>query len=185
MAAPAGTRPSASFCLSILVPISLLFYLVVFAPAVSNSDGAPLNAGTSTPTATTVATPTWCPTMTPEPLWVDPVTSPTDQLAQVITVYIGNGEAVSVGAESGIFTSTGSFGAWSNPALVTMTLFADTTHHLWVTARVRTIDQGGCTFGGYTLSTGSDRYGTPLVIVQQPATTPMPVSIFLPFLLAP
>ncbi len=36
-------------------------------------------------------TPTrWCPTLTPEPFWVDSVTSPTDLLAQTVVVRIGN-----------------------------------------------------------------------------------------------
>ena len=129
--------------------------------------------------------PTMCPVDTPEPLWVEPVTSPTDQLAQVVTVRIGHGEAVTVTAESGIFAVTGSFDAYENPALVTVTLQANTTHHLEVFGRVRRVVQNGCPYGGYTLSTNRDRLGAPLTIVQQsgiatptatptatPATTP-------------
>jgi hypothetical protein len=41
--------------------------------------------------------------MTPEPLWLDPVTSPTGELDQTIVVYIGNGETVTVTWESGTF----------------------------------------------------------------------------------
>jgi len=126
--------------------------------------------GCATPTATgnTVPTvsPTFCPVNTPEPLWVEPVTSPTDQFTQVITVSLGNGEWVSVAAESGTFTVTGSFNAYSQPALVEMALLPNTTHHLRVTGGVRVIKSNGCVYGGYTLSTIWDRFGGPLVITQ-------------------
>ena len=45
-----------------------------------------------------------CPQATPELLQVEPVTSPTDLLAQAITVRMGNCEAVTITAESGTFT---------------------------------------------------------------------------------
>jgi len=111
-------------------------------------------------------TPTFCPVTTPEPLWVEPVTSPTDQITQVITVGLGNGEWVNVAAESGTFTVTGPFNAYSQPALVEMALLPNTTHHLRVTGRVRVIKSNGCVYGGYTLSTIWDRFGGPLVITQ-------------------
>lgn len=133
-------------------------------------NGRPLvieqQAGTITPTPTVSPTPTRCPSTTPEPLWVEPVISPTDLLTQTITVRIGNGEAVTVTAESGVFTATGSFSAYGNPARVTIDLLAGVTHNLEVQARVRKIEQAGCTYGGYTLSTARDRYGQPLVIEQ-------------------
>ncbi len=143
---------------------------------------------TSTPTTTPTSTPTQCPQATPEPLWVDPVTSPTDQLSQIVTVRIGNGEAVTVTAESGIFTVTGSFDAYAHPALVNVTLLPNTTHHLRVDARVKVITQGDCTYGGYTLTTTADRFGAPLIIEQQlptptstptatPTSTPTPVTV--------
>jgi hypothetical protein len=126
--------------------------------------------GCATPTATDSAvptlTPTLCPAATPEPLWVEPVTSPTDQFTQVITVRLGNGEWVNVAAESGAFTVTGSFNAYSQPALVEMGLLPNTTHHVRVTGRVRVVKRNGCVYGGYTLSTIRDRFGGPLVITQ-------------------
>jgi hypothetical protein len=43
----------------------------------------------------------------------------------------------------------------------------DTTHNLTVEGRVRTVEQGECTYGGYTLSTTVDRNGAALVIEQR------------------
>lgn len=124
---------------------------------------------TVTPTITPSPTPIWCPTATPEPLWVEPVVSPTDLLTQTITVRIGNGEAVTVTAESGVFTATGSFNAYSRPAQVTIGLLPAITHHLDVWAKVRRVERWGCVYGDYTLHTARDRDGQPLTIVQQRA----------------
>lgn len=121
-----------------------------------------------------------CPQATPEPLWVEPVISPTGLLTQTIVVRIGKGEAVTVTAESGVFTATGSFGVYSDPARVSIDLLANTAHHLAVEARVRQDEQWGCTYGGYTLSTGRDRYGQPLLIEQK-----MPIRLYyLPLILS-
>jgi hypothetical protein len=116
-----------------------------------------------------------CPQATPEPLQVEPVTSPTNQTSQVITVRIGNGDSVTVTGESGSFTVTGDFSI-SNPALVTVPLLANTTHHLTVSAHVRSIvGPNGCGYGNYTLTTSHDRLGAPLTIVQSTGTnTPTP-----------
>lgn len=131
---------------------------------------APIAETTSTVTVTPTPTARWCPTLTPEPFWVDPVTSPTNLLEQTIRVHIGNGEAVTVTAESGVFTTTGSFNAYGNPALVDVTLLPDTRHNLKVAARVRSwYLWEGCTIGGYTLWTERDRYGQPLLIEQRSA----------------
>jgi hypothetical protein len=124
---------------------------------------------TVTGPASASPTATLCPVGTPEPLWVEPVTSPTDQLSQTIIVRIGNGEEVNVLTESGTFTATGDFNAYSNPALVEVTLLPNTVHHLQVSARVRTITMGGCLYGGYTLTTTNDTQGAPLTIVQGPS----------------
>jgi len=123
-------------------------------------------ASTATPTSssTPTSTATFCPPPTPEPLWVSPVTSPTDQLTQVIEVYIGYGKEVTVTTESGTFTVTGDFNAYTNPALVQISLLPGTTHHLEVTAKVKSAGNG-CTYS-YTLSTTRDRKGNPLEIVQ-------------------
>jgi hypothetical protein len=82
-------------------------------------------------------------------------------------VRIGNGEEVTVETESGTFTVRGRFNAYSNPARVAITLLPDTVHHLRVTARVATITQGGCLYGGYTLGTTTDAQGAPLTILQE------------------
>src|SRR5262245_61457315 len=104
---------------------------------------------------------TLCPQPTPELFWVEPVTSPTDQLSQTVHVRIGNGESVTVITESGTFTST------DNPSSVDVSLLPDTAHHLEVIAKVRTVVMGdGCTYGGSTLRTTRDRFGVPLTIVQ-------------------
>ncbi len=142
---------------------------------------APVQALTETLTSS--PTPTRCPSATPELLWVEPVISPTGLLTQTIAVRIGNGEAVTVTAESGVFTATGSFGVYGAPALLPIDLLPDMTHHLQVQARVRTVYQWGCKYGGYTLSTSWDRYGAPLVIEQVRATaTPLP-RLYLPLIL--
>ena len=67
-------------------------------------------------------TPTLCPLATQEPLWVDPVTSPTDQFTQVVTVCLGHGEAVTVTARTGVFAVTDDFDAYFHPASVTVAL---------------------------------------------------------------
>lgn len=126
----------------------------------------PTPGPTNTPTATPTKTGTPCPQPTPEPLWVVPVTSPTSLLYQPITIRIGNGEAVTITAESGVFTTTGTFNAYASPAVITMTLLSNTTHHLSVQAHVRSVNQGGCVYGNYTLSTTVDQLGAPLIIEQ-------------------
>jgi WD40 repeat protein len=107
------------------------------------------------------ATATPCPQATPELLAVDPVTSPTDHLSQIITVHMGNTEIVTITAESGVFTGVGS------PAQVEVVLLPDTVHHLEVVAKVREVRQSsGCVYGGYALRTRRDRNGAPLLIQQ-------------------
>lgn len=123
----------------------------------------------------TTTTPTPCPVATPELFLVEPVTSPTTSRVQTVTVRLGNGEAVTVSAESGVFTTTGSFGAFANPALVNVSLLTDATHHLHITGTVRLIYQGGCPYGGYSLSTMTDRNRKPLVIVQVSERAYLPV----------
>ena len=127
---------------------------------------AAVDTFTSTPESAS-PTETFCPVGTAEPLWVEPVTSPTDKLSQTIVVRIGYGEEVTVITESGTFTATGNFDAYANPALVEITLLPNTIHNLQVSARVRTITTGGCPYGGYTLTTTTDRQGAALTIVQQ------------------
>jgi hypothetical protein len=97
-------------------------------------------------------------------LWIEPVTSPTNQLSQIITVYIGYGIEVTVTTESGTFTETGNFNAYTNPALVEISLLPNTIHHLKVNAKVRS-EGNGCIYS-YTLTTTRDKQGNPLDIVQ-------------------
>ena len=111
-----------------------------------------------------------CPQATPELLWVEPLTSPTDERFYPVTVHMGNCEAVTVTVESGVFTG----GCY--PAEVTVDLEPDSVHHLEVVALVREITQAnGCVYGGYTLTTRRDRDSNPLIIVQgQPAPPVLP-----------
>jgi len=107
-----------------------------------------------TPTATR------CPRATQELLSVDPVTSPTDQFSQTITVHMGNMEWVKIVTESGTFTATGT-------GSVEISLLPDTVHHLEVMAKVRkVVGWQGCAYGNYVMTTTRDRQGAPLTIVQ-------------------
>lgn len=102
-----------------------------------------------------------CPVATPEFFTVEPVTSPTDQLSQIITVDLGNGETITVTSEAG--TVSVPFDTF--PKEVEIPLLPGTTHNLTVEGRVREVQQGDCTYGGYVLSTTTDRNGAPLQIV--------------------
>lgn len=104
-----------------------------------------------------------CPIATPEFLTVEPVTSPTDQLSQIITVDLGNGETITVTTESGTFTAP--FDTF--PKQIEITLLPDTSHNLTVEGRVREVAQGECVYGGYTLSTTTAGDGSPLLIEQR------------------
>jgi WD40 repeat protein len=106
-------------------------------------------------------------------LRVDPVTSPTDELSQIIVVRIGNGEEVTVVTESGTFTVKGNF----IPFQVEIPLLPNTVHHLEVIAKVRkVIVFPGCIYGGYTMRTTRDGNGAPLTIVQGDPVPPTPSS---------
>ena len=156
----------------LLVASVLVVYIWLLASAAWGARG--LRVGDSPAITATL----FCPRATREPFWVDPVTSPTHLLTQTITVWIGNGEFVSVTARSGTFNVTGAFNTYNHPAGVTMTLLSNTTHSLTVSATVRTSNEGGCIYGGYTLSTTGDRNGLPLTIVQLGGK-----SVYLPILL--
>jgi hypothetical protein len=104
-----------------------------------------------------------CPVATPEFFTVAPVTSPTDQLSQIITVDLGNGETITVTTESGTFTAP--FDTF--PKEIEITLLPNTTHNLTVEGKVREVVQGDCTYGGYTLSTTTAGDGSPLIIEQR------------------
>ncbi|MBN1402176.1 MAG: hypothetical protein JXA74_15150 [Anaerolineae bacterium] len=105
--------------------------------------------------------PTCPPPATPEPLWVNPVRSPTGLLYQVITVYLGRGRQVTASSEAGSSTAAGQFDSSSHPAYVAVPLVPDAINHITVTGKVEYLP--GCF---YTLTTTVDRYGNPLVIEQ-------------------
>src|SRR5688572_11229358 len=131
-------RPTLTRSILWILP-GLLSLLLVPLVAARPSESAAPNRPLLTPTLSPTLTATPCPQPTPEPLWVEPITSPTNLLIQTITVRIGNGDAVTVTTESGVFAVTGNFNTYGNPALVTMTLLANITHHLSVDAHVRPI----------------------------------------------
>lgn len=139
----------------IIVALALVLGLLLWWLLGGRDVGAP--GATDTPGDTTQ-----CPQATPEFFTVEPVTSPTDALTQIITVDLGNGEAITVTTESGVFTVP--FDTF--PKEVEITLLPNTTHNLTVEGKVREVQQGDCTYGGYTLRTTTDRNGAPLVIEQ-------------------
>lgn len=149
--------------IAILILGVLLFFLLVNDAV---SPGHDQEEPTQGPTIESPAEPgeaTQCPVATPEFFNVEPVTSPTDKLSQIITVDLGQGETITITTESGTFTAP--FDAF--PTEIEIELLPNTTHNLTVEGRVREVVQGGCTYGGYTLSTARDRYGDPLVIEQK------------------
>lgn len=146
--------------LLIIIGLVLIVGLLVWW-LVAGRGGDTGGVATATPDAGNGSTE--CPRATPEFFTVEPVTSPTDQLTQVITVDLGNGETITVTTESGVFTAP--FDTF--PKEITIDLLPNTTHNLTVEGRVREVVQGDCTYGGYTLSTTMDRNGQPLVIEQQ------------------
>src|SRR5262249_12844606 len=102
------------------------------------------------PSASPTPTPTLCPYPTAEPFSVDPVTSPTNALSQIVSVRICKGDRVEIVSEAGRFVATGEFG-YADPALVRVTLVPNTVNHLRVLAHVRRTDIGDCIYGDYTL----------------------------------
>ncbi len=141
--------------IGVVVLLGLLVWWLLNPRGVQSPDAEPTN-GQTPPTVE-------CPVATPEFFTVEPVTSPTDQLSQIVTVDLGNGETITVTTESGTFTSP--FDTF--PKEIEITLLPDTTHNLTVEGRVREVVQGECTYGGYTLTTTTDRYGAPLIIEQR------------------
>ena len=111
------------------------------------------------PSSVESPTPYPCPQATPELLAVEPVTSPTDAESQNVSVTLGNGELITITAESGTVSGTAAF-----PTEMEFPLLPQTVHHLEVSGRVREVVQGDCTYGGYILSTTVDVNGAPLVI---------------------
>lgn len=121
---------------------------------------------TPSPVPTETLEPTLCPQATPELLAVEPLLSPTGLLTQTLSIFLGNSEVITVTAESGVFTTTDD--------TVEITLLPDTVHHLTVEGLVRRLERDGCPYGGYTLSTVTDRTGAPLIIEQRSDLAPTP-----------
>ncbi|HLO28194.1 MAG TPA: N-6 DNA methylase [Anaerolineales bacterium] len=145
----------------VIIPF-LLFVLIILVSCIPATTEEP----TRQPTQSITRSATQCPIPTSELLSVEPVTSPTDRLSQVVAVHIGNGEQVAIITESGTFTVSGNSQSF-NPALVELSLLPNTVHHLEVIAKVRKVLGGyGCMYGGYTLRTTRDTQGAPLTIVQ-------------------
>jgi hypothetical protein len=130
---------------------------------------SPPPTNTPLPTRTPLPSPTsGCPSpATPEPLWVDPVVSPTDLLTQNISVTLGRGREISISNEAGTVTQHGEFSI-AQPVVIRVPLAPDTTNHLLVTGQVEYAPN--CF---YTLQTRVDRTGKPLVIVQTSALPPL------------
>ena len=96
---------------------------------------------------------------TPELLQVDPVSGHTYLLTETVTGQVSGGVSeVSVQSEAGTASGPPQAGSFA----VTTNLLPNTTHHLAVTA----YNEAGCP----PVSTARDRYGNPLVIVQEMAT---------------
>jgi hypothetical protein len=149
--------------LIVILVLGIILFFLLANDAVSPGAGPtePATGPTQEP-ATEESEAVQCPAATPEFFYVEPITSPTDELSQIITVDLGNGEAITITTESGTFTAP--FDTF--PKEIEIDLLPDTTHNLSVEGRVREVVQGECTYGGYTLTTTRDRYGDPLVIEQ-------------------
>ncbi len=122
------------------------------------------------------------PLPTPEPMDVDPVTSPTSLFKQTLYVRLGNGHIIVASSEAGTAATTGNFTS-SVAAPLTITLLPQVTHHIVVTGVVEWAPQ--C---AYFLTRTTDKFGAPLTIVQESYQTFLPViltaqkpgKIFLP-----
>lgn len=125
---------------------------------------------TTVPTLTPSPSPTaGCPSpATPEPLWVDPVLSPTNLPSQVISVTLGRGRMITISSEAGTVTQQGEFST-ARPVEIEIGLVPNAINNLLVTGKVEYAS--GCF---YTLQTRIDRVGNPLVIVQNSAQNPPP-----------
>jgi hypothetical protein len=117
-----------------------------------------------------------CPLATAElPPQVDPVISPTGLITQTITARFHNAEKMTVLSDTGSFSTN-----CSGLCQVTIFLKPNTTNNLTVVGKYREIVQGDCVYGGYSLSTDSDKDGNPLAIEQVNGTL---YSLSLPILI--
>jgi WD40 repeat protein len=131
---------------------------------------------TLTPTIKLTSTPISqhpCPQATQElPPRVAPLTSPTDQLTQVVQIFPGNYQTAVIEMETGTFTAEFKGG---EGAKVEVTLLPNTVHHLKLTVKVRQSQNNGCSYGGYTMTVFQDVDKKPLEIIQGTPSTPAPV----------
>lgn len=97
---------------------------------------------------------------TPEPLWVDPVVSPTNLLTQNIAVTLGRGREISITSNAGTVMQRGEF-SLTQPVTLQVPLAPDTLNELLVTAKIEY--EPNCF---YMLQTRVDRLGQPLIIAQ-------------------
>jgi hypothetical protein len=120
-------------------------------PTVTPTSPPPTATGLNTPSPT----PTSCGVQMP---MVDPVTSPTDQLEQVITgsAHVTGSRYLSISSEAGVFYGVGYHGNFPT----TVTLLPNQVNHLTVCL----INQA-C---GDSVCTTTDYNGSPLEILQQP-----------------
>lgn len=150
---------------------------------VANASPTPAPATPTFPPLTATTEPTSAPSpsptagcqnpATPEPLWVNPVVSPTNLLTQKISVTLGRGREISITSEVGTVTQQGDF-TIANPAEIEIALLPNAQNHLLVVGKVEYTP--GCF---YTLQTQIDRVGNPLVILQNSAQNP-PLPILSP-----
>lgn len=138
-------------------------------PPSATTEPTPLPPPTAIPSPSPTA---GCPSpATPEPLWVNPVLSPTNLLTQKISVTLGRGRELGVTTEAGTVTRQGEFSV-ARPVEIEIPLVANSENHLLVRGRV---EYAANCF--YTLETRLDRVGNPLVIVQTSAQVPTPPTI--------
>jgi hypothetical protein len=111
--------------------------------------------------------PTFCPQATPELFYVESIPTTTTDASIIVTVFIGNGEEVTVETEGGVSTVTGDFG-YGSSAVIEVPLVPNSVNHLNVTARVKRFGaEGECQYGGYTLTATTDRDGNSLEVEQR------------------
>ncbi len=160
--APTATIPSAALASPTFVPPT-------------NTSPPPSATHTPTLNPSPFPTPGCGIPATPEPLWVNPLLSPTNLLSQKISVTLGRGREIVITTEAGTFAQRGEFSI-ARPVEIEITLVPNTTNHLLVTGQVEY--EPNCF---YTLQTRLDRVGNPLVIVQASnLTSPPPTFVPTP-----
>jgi serine/threonine-protein kinase len=127
----------------------------------------------ATRTPTNTATPAPCLTLTPAPLLVEPIPATTTALTLTLTITAKHIEWITVTSDS-----TNAFFSAGQPVMIALT--PNTTHRFAVAAQIGNFSIGGCTYGGYVLTTQVDRLGNPLIIQQLATPTPTATETFTP-----